>query len=110
MLSKKDIIGINKSFAEGRIVNESSLDYAVKTQQRSRNWLRAAAVFTRAILIDHVFEEGNKRTSAAVMMLLMELNGVQYRPEEIPKIIIKILKKNMTSITEIERCIKDAAR
>ncbi len=91
-------------------MNEGSLDYAVTTNARSRNWLKSAAVLTRAILIDHTFEDGNKRTAAATIMLLMSLNKVQFKPEEIPKIIVKMLKKNIISIQEIERCIKDAVR
>jgi prophage maintenance system killer protein len=110
MLSTKDIIEINKGMSTGNVMNKSSLEYAVKTQARSRNWLRTAAVFTRAILIDHVFEDGNKRTAAAVIMLLMEMNRVSCDPEKIPRMIITILKKNLTSITYIERCIKDGIR
>ena len=110
MLSTKDIIEINKELSNGVIINQSSLDFAVKTTARSKNWLKTAAIFTRAILIDHVFEDGNKRTSATVIMLLMEMNNIQFNAEVIPKIITKILKKNITNIIEIERCIKDAVR
>jgi prophage maintenance system killer protein len=110
MLSRKDIIEINKDFSNGRIVNESNLDFAVKTSARSKNWLRSAAVFTRAILIDHVFEDGNKRTAAAVIMLLMEMNKIVFDPDIVSKVIVKLLKKNITSVREIERCIKDAVR
>jgi prophage maintenance system killer protein len=107
MLSKKDIIEINKEFSTGRVMNEGSLDFAVATNTRSRNWLRSAAILTRSIIIDHVFEDGNKRTAAAVMMLLMRLNKIMFDPELIPHIVVKILTKNITSIRDIERCIKD---
>ena len=110
MLSKKDIIEINKEFSTGRLMNEGSLEFAVKTNARSRNWLRTAAVLTRSILIDHVFEAGNKRTAAAVIMLLMDLNKVVVDQEEIPRIIVKLLKKDPTNIKDIERCIKDGIR
>lgn len=110
MLSKKDVVEINERFSNGRMMNASSLEYAVQTNARSRNWLRSAAVLTRAILIDHVFEDGNKRTAAAVIMLLMEMNKVSYDPGEIPRIIVKILKKNIVRVQEIERCIKDGIR
>lgn len=108
MISEKDIIELNKMFSDGGIVNRGSLDYAVKVNRRSKNWLRSAAVFTRAILIDHVFEDGNKRTAAAVIMLLMEMNNVAFDPERIPSVIIKILSNNITNVNEIERCIKHA--
>ena len=110
MLSKKDIITANKLLDRGKVMNEGSLDFAVKTQERSKNWLRSAAILTRAILIDHVFEDGNKRTAATVIMALMELNHVLYDPEKIPTIITTILKKNETNIQTIERHIKHAIR
>jgi len=110
MLSKKDITEINKQLSNGVVLNNSSLDFAVKTNARSRNWLKAAAIFARAILIDHVFEDGNKRTAAAVILLLMDLNKVQYDVGQIPRVIVKILKENITSIKEIERLIKNAVR
>ncbi|MBI5880540.1 Fic family protein [archaeon] len=110
MLSEKDVVEINKDVSNGRIVNKSSLDFAVKTSARSKNWLRSAAVFTRAILIDHVFEDGNKRTAAAAVMLIMDMNKMVFDPEMVSKAIVKILKKNITSVREIERCIKDAVR
>lgn len=110
MLSEKDVIEINKGFHTGKVANGSSLAYAVKTQARSKNWLKTAAVFTRSILIDHAFEDGNKRTAAAAIMLIMELNNLEYKPEEIPRIIIRILKDNITNIREIEGCIKDGIR
>lgn len=91
-------------------MNESSLQYAVKTTARSKNWLRTAALLTRAILVDHAFEDGNKRTVAAVIIVLMDLNKVSFDPEKVPKIIVRILKNNMTSIMQIERCIKDGIR
>lgn len=108
MLSIKDITEINKEFSSGTLMNESSLAYAVSTTQRSRNWLKAAATYTRAILIDHTFENGNKRTAAAVIMLIMDISKVQFNPERIPHIIVRLLKANTTNIKEIERCIKNA--
>ena len=110
MLTKKDIVEINKEFSSGHMMNEGSLEYAVELQARSRNWLRTAALFTRSILIDHVFEDGNKRTAATVIMFLMEFNKISYKPESIPPMIVYMLKKNMVSVREIERCIKNAVR
>jgi prophage maintenance system killer protein len=110
MLSLKDVIEINKEFGNGQIINEGSISYAISLTARSKNWLRTAALFTRSILIDHTFEDGNKRTAAAIIMLVMDINNVPYNPGKIPKIIVRILLKNITGITEIERCIKDAIR
>ena len=80
MLSRKDIIEINREFSSGKLMNGGSLDYAIKENERSRNWLRTAAIFTRAILIDHAFEDGNKRTAAAVIMMIMDMNNIWFAP------------------------------
>lgn len=110
MLSKKDIIEINKTFENGTLVNESSLDYIVKTNARSKNWIRAAAIIVRGILIDHVFEDGNKRTAAAALIGIMELNKVPYDPQKVGDLIVTMLKKNTTNVKEIERMIKNVRK
>jgi len=61
---------------------------AAKEMAWCRDWLVCSAIFARAILTGHVFEDGNKRTAAAVIMLLMEMNDVSYKPEAIPRIIV----------------------
>lgn len=108
MLTSKDLIAINRQFHSGKLVNESSLDYAVELTARSKNWLRTAAYLVRAILIDHAFEDGNKRTAAAVIMFYLEANGLQYDAGKITKAVISILKKNTTNLSVIERVIKNA--
>ena len=105
MLSKKDIIVINKDHHTGKFSNESSLDFAVSQVQRSKNWLKTAAILSRAILIDHVFEDGNKRTAAGVIAGVMEMNNMKYNPGKIDQIVIQIAKENITSIKQIEKVI-----
>lgn len=105
MLSKKDILEINKTFHTGKTNNESSLDFALYQINRSKNWLKSAAILSRAILIDHVFEDGNKRTSAAVIMTIMEMNNIQFNSDNINHIVVEIARKNITSIKKIERVI-----
>ena|SRR3989337_692127 len=104
----KDIIAINRQFDDGEVVNYGSLEFAVDRANRSGSWLRSCAYLVRAILIDHVFKEGNKRTAAAVIVAFLEEQDVQYHPEQVARSIAKILMKNITSITHIERVIKDA--
>jgi prophage maintenance system killer protein len=108
MLSKKDIIIINQQFSSGRVVNEGSLDYAIDTVRKSGNWLKTAAIICRAVLIDHVFEDGNKRTAAAAMLACAEISGVMLNMDKINKAIVLMMKNNTTEIKTIERMIKDA--
>lgn len=107
-VSIKDIIAINNKFDNGKIINAGSLSFALERANKSGSWLRACAYIVRAILIDHVFEEGNKRTTAGVIVAFFEEHELQYHPEDVARAITKILMKNMTSITQIERVIKNA--
>jgi len=107
MLSKKDIIEINKAFHSGKINNGSSLDFAISQTHISKNWLKTAAILSRAILIDHVFEDENKRTTAGIIMTIMEMNNIKFIPERINKAVVNIAKKNIASIRQIERVISN---
>lgn len=110
LLSKKAIININEEFENGHVINENSLDYAITTARKSDNWLKSLAIVVRAILIDHVFEEGNKRTAAGVIMIWLEMENLHYDKTRINRLIIMILKKNITSLNEIMELIKNATQ
>lgn len=107
-ISKKDIITINKLYDEGNIINNSSLEFALAEANKSKSWLRSCSVLVRAVLIDHVFEEGNKRTAAAIITGFFADNNVLYDPDKVSGGITKILMKNMTNLVNIERVILDA--
>ena len=106
-VTEKDIIAINQMLDAGKVVNKSSLDFALTYSRRTRNWLKSLALLTRAILIDHVFEEGNKRTAAAVIITYMDINHISYNKDKIGDILIRIIKKNITNVNTIARLIED---
>jgi len=70
MLTIETIVGINKKFHNGKLVNMPSLDFAVSAQSKTKNWLVQLTYLVRAILIDHSFEDGNKRTATALKIIL----------------------------------------
>ncbi len=107
-ISKKDIIAINLLYDKGQIINSSSLDFALDEANKSKSWLRSCAVLLRAILLDHVFEEGNKRTAAGIAAGFFAENGTNYDGEKLAKAIAKILTKNVTNLVQIEREILNA--
>ncbi len=107
-VSKKDIISINKKFDKGTIVNDNSLEFALHQANNSKSWLKACAVLVRAVLIDHVFEEGNKRTSAGIITGYFEENELNYDPEKVAKGVTEILIKNIININKIEKVILNA--
>lgn len=106
-ITLKDVIAINQRFADGRMMNQSSLLYALDLANKTTSWLRACAVLIRAILVDHVFEEGNKRTAAVLVMSFLEETENNFYPENIAKVVAEIVIKNITDIITIERLIKD---
>ncbi len=110
MLSKEDVIEINKLFDKGKIINMGSLEFAISSSNKTKEWITQLAYLLRAILLDHVFEEGNKRTAAAIIGTLMEMHSLAPDNEKIAKGITKILKGNISSIKEIEKVIKDGIR
>lgn len=107
MLTRKDLIAINRHFASGRIRNESSLDFVLKQTCRSPYWFKTMCLLARTILIDHVFEDGNKRTAAAVIMAYLDMNSYHYNPDRIAKVALKIAKSSIRDINKIGRMIKD---
>jgi len=109
-LTKKDLIAFNQQFADGTLINEASLDFALSYSQKTENWTKALAWLIRAILLDHVFEEGNKRTAALLLRTYIEFEGNQARNDQITRMIKEIIFRNTTSINKIEEMIKDAIR
>ena len=110
MISKEDVININKVFHKGNIVNNGSLEFAFSHTKDSKDWIKQLAYLVRAILIDHVFEDGNKRTASNLIMTVLENQKLAYDPNRINQIIIKILKDNISSVEKIRRMIKNAER
>lgn len=104
MITYKDIVRINKGFG-GELRSDSSLDFAVNTEKKGMTKL---AIIVRAILVDHPFTDGNKRTAMYVcldyfndMKLSIDADLLMYE-------ILKIASKNITNIDKIKRRLKYA--
>ncbi len=107
MLSKDDVIAINKEFSNGKMVNESSLEFAVSSAKKSKDWVTQLAYLIRSITLDHVFEEGNKRTAVAVMLAYVEAHKKGYDINKLEKLTIRVITKQISDIAKIRRLIKD---
>lgn len=107
MISVEDIIRINKQFDNGNLVNKSALEFAISSLKHTKDWITQLAYLTRAILIDHTFREGNKRTAAALLVSFFEIHKKQYDIYKTDKLIAKITKENVTDIGKIREMIKD---
>ena len=110
MLSEKDLIAINNRFSNGNVVNKNSLKYTISQIKRTNSWIKQVAYLTRAILCDHLFENGNKRTMTAVITYYLDENGYNYNIDNINKLIIRVIKQNITNINKIERLIENVIK
>ncbi len=110
MLTEKDMIEINKRFDKGIVVNKSSLNFTIKIVESTKDWITQSAYLVRAIALDHVFEEGNKRTALAILLAYFQASKKAYDIYRVEKIVIDIITKNIASIEKIRRMIKNAIR
>jgi prophage maintenance system killer protein len=110
MINKQYIIEINKNFSNGRLINQSSLDFALSYSKTSKDWIKQLAYLVRSILLDHVFEEGNKRTAAALICAFIEFHNLAYDAYKVDTLIIEILTKKINNINKIRRIIKNVIR
>ena len=109
-ISKEDIIRIAKGF-DGNLRTSSSLDFALEKQEESKlGEYKKLAYLLRAILVDHPFSDGNKRTAMFLCLSFAEENHKQVDRELLLEQIISIAKNNLTEIRNIgwrmKNCIK----
>lgn len=107
ILTKKDIIALNQEFEDGNVHNEASLDFALGYAKKTENWTKALAWLVRAILIDHVFEDGNKRTAALLIKTYVTYEKHKTNDSKIPLLVKNMLLKNISDIRKIEEMIKN---
>ncbi len=105
-ISKEDLLRINKGFG-GNLRSDSSLDFALEMQENNKigNYKKLAYLW-RAILVDHPFSDGNKRTATFFALQFAEENKKQVNRELIVHHALSIAKKNITDIRQIEWRLK----
>lgn len=106
---QNQVIGINRQFSSGTIVNPGSLDFALSAVLRSKDWQEQLAYIVRALVCDHVFEDGNKRTAVAYIMAVLESFKCRYDPFKIDQLVLKIAKNNISDIKKIRGMIENAS-
>jgi prophage maintenance system killer protein len=109
-ISKEDLIRINLGFG-GNLRSDSSLDYAIEMQNNNKlGDYKKLAYLLRAILVDHPFSDGNKRTAMYFCLKFAEENKKQIDRDLLLEQIVSIAKNNITKIRNIEWRIKNAIR
>lgn len=104
-----ELVKINKRFGSGKVINSSRIEFAESALEKTKNWQEQAAYIIRAIVVDHAFEDGNKRTAAAYLSGLLEILKIPYDPFKIDKIVL-MLAKGTRSVDKIRKMIKNAIR
>ncbi|MFH0831710.1 MAG: Fic family protein [archaeon] len=109
-ISKEDLLRVNRGFG-GNLRSGSSIDFALDMQKsRKLGIYKKLAYLWRAILVDHPFSDGNKRTAAFVSFAFAEEHKKQVDRELLLHHIVAIAKQNITDIRNIEWRLKNAIR
>ena len=108
-LTKKDLIGINQEIgSNGKFHNESSIDFALSIAKQKKSWLYELSYIIRGLLVDHGFEDGNKRTAIIAIMTYFENNNLDYDKDKLIRTVWNVSKKNTSDINKLMRLIKNA--
>jgi len=109
-IRKEDVIRIAKGFG-GNLRNSSSLDFALaKQEEKKLGEYKKLAYLLRAILVDHPFSDGNKKTGMFIALAFAEEHKKQVDEELLKHHILSIASKNITQIRAIEERMKNALK
>jgi len=109
-ISKENLLRINKGFGGG-LRSDAGLDFAFSVQRNKKlGTYKKLAYILRAILVDHPFTEGNKRTAMFVCLAFADEEGKKVDRGLLLHHIISIAKKNIIDIRVISDRIKFAIR
>ena len=109
-ISKEELIRINKGFG-GNLRSDSSIDFAFdRIENKKIGPYKKLAHLVRAILVDHPFSDGNKRTASYLALSFAEEYNKEVDMELLIHQIISIANKNITKIRDIEWRLKTAIK
>lgn len=109
-ISKEDLLRINKGFG-GDLRSGASLDFAIEIQKNPKlGDYKKLAYLWRAILVDHPFSDGNKRTATFLALKFAEENKKQVDRDLLLHHALSIAKRNITNIRQIEWRLKNCIR
>lgn len=109
-ISKEDLLRINRGFG-GNLRSDSSLDFAFSKIEDSKiGDYKQLAYLLRAILVDHPFSDGNKRTAMFLAFAFAKEKNKRVDRELLIHQITSIAKKNISEIRNIEWRLKNAIK
>ncbi len=104
-ITTEELVEVNRKFG-GEIRSDSSLRFAEAHSANFKSSYRKAAIWIRAILVDHPFTDANKRTA---LYAIERILGVRNQ-EKIVKLITRIAAKNITNIEKLVEMLENANR
>lgn len=109
-ISKKDLLRINQGFG-GNLRSDSSLDFAFRKIEDSKiGPYKQLAYLLRAILVDHPFSDGNKRTAMFLVFAFAKEKKKKVDRDMLIYQLTSITKKNIQEIRNIEWRLKTAIK
>ena len=109
-ISKEDLLRINQGFG-GNLRSDASIDFAFnKIEDSKLGDYKQLAYLLRAILVDHPFSDGNKRTAMFLVFAFAKKNRRQVDRDLLIHHITSIAKKNIQEIRNIEWRLKNAIK
>lgn len=109
-ISKEDLLRVNKGFG-GNLIRDSSIDFAFdKFKNNKLGKYKKLAYLLRAILVDHPFTDGNKRTAVFAVFSFAEEHKKQVDNDLLLHHVISIAKNNIINIRNIEWRLKNAIK
>jgi prophage maintenance system killer protein len=109
-ISREDLLRINQGFG-GNLRSDSSLDFALKKIKNSKIKLyKQLAYLLRAILVDHPFSDGNKRTAMFLAFAFAKKSKKEVNRDLLIHQITSIAKNNIQDIRNIEWRLKTAIK
>jgi len=109
-ISKEDLLRVNHGFG-GNLRSGSSLDFAFdKLEDKKIGWYKKLAYLLRAILVDHPFSDGNKRTAMFLVFAFAKENKKEVNRDLLIHHITSIAKDNIQEIKNIDWRLKSAIK
>ncbi len=109
-ISKEDIVRIAAGF-DGVLRNSSSLEFALDKQKEVKlGPYKKLAYLLRAILVDHPFSDGNKKTAMFIALAFANEESRQPDRDLLLHHILSIASRNITQIRAIEERMKNAIK
>jgi prophage maintenance system killer protein len=109
-VDKEDLIRINRGFGGGLRV-DGSIDFAIEIQNNKKlGEFKKLAYLWRAILVDHPFSDGNKRTAVFLAFNFANENNKQIDREMLIHQAVSIAKNNIQDINIIEKRLRYAIK